>query len=169
MHVPSQGHCGFPSFPVVNWFCLFVDLWVMPFHLEDCSVFGNLVITLIPRPRTTKYGNNSFRYEAARLWNTLPSEVRNMSSFDQFKHYISDWCGVEVFLQLLWISRCAVSCLNSLLPYHIFYLHNLYLFAFYMLLLAFYILIYLIYLCLTVFNLVMFPCIYVVVGFKSFV
>jgi hypothetical protein len=55
----------------------------------------------IPRPRTTKYGKNSFRYETARLWNTLTSEVRNMSSFDQFKNYISDWCGGEVFLQLL--------------------------------------------------------------------
>ena len=30
-----------------NWFCLFVDLWVLPFPLEDCSVFGNFVITLI--------------------------------------------------------------------------------------------------------------------------
>jgi len=50
----------------------------------------------IPRPRTAKYGKqNSFRYEAARLWNTLSSEVRNMSSFDQFKNYISDWCGGE--------------------------------------------------------------------------
>ena len=44
--VPSQGHTGFPSFPVVDWFCLFVDLWVLPFPLEDCSVFGNFVITL---------------------------------------------------------------------------------------------------------------------------
>jgi hypothetical protein len=47
MLVPSQGHCGFPNFPVVDWFCLFVDLWVLPFPLEDCSVFGNFVIILI--------------------------------------------------------------------------------------------------------------------------
>jgi hypothetical protein len=47
MPVPSQGHCGFPSFPVVDWFCLFVDIWVLPFPLEDCSVFGNFVITLM--------------------------------------------------------------------------------------------------------------------------
>jgi hypothetical protein len=37
MLVPSQGHWGFPSFPVVDWFFLFVDLWVLPFPLEDCS------------------------------------------------------------------------------------------------------------------------------------
>ena len=32
------------------WFCLFVDLWVLTFPLEDCSVFGNFVITLIVKP-----------------------------------------------------------------------------------------------------------------------
>jgi hypothetical protein len=29
MPVPSQGHYGFHSFPVVDWFCLFVYLWVL--------------------------------------------------------------------------------------------------------------------------------------------
>jgi hypothetical protein len=36
-----------------NWFCLFVDLWVLPFPLKDCSVFGNFVITLINQPVST--------------------------------------------------------------------------------------------------------------------
>ena len=45
--IEDEFHFGFPSFPVVDWFCLFVDLWVLSFHLEDCSVFGNFVITLI--------------------------------------------------------------------------------------------------------------------------
>jgi hypothetical protein len=55
MPVPSQGHWGFPSFLVVDWFCLFVDLWVLPFPLEDCSVFDNFVITLIQwlNPKST--------------------------------------------------------------------------------------------------------------------
>jgi hypothetical protein len=35
------------SFPVVDWFCLFIYLWIMTFPLEDCSEFGNFVITLI--------------------------------------------------------------------------------------------------------------------------
>jgi hypothetical protein len=33
--------------PIVWHFCLFVNLWVLPFPLEVCSVFGNFVITLI--------------------------------------------------------------------------------------------------------------------------
>ena len=38
---------GFHSFLVVDWFCLFIYLWVLTFPLEDCSEFGNFVITLI--------------------------------------------------------------------------------------------------------------------------
>jgi hypothetical protein len=44
---PSQGHYDFHSFPVVEWFCLFIYLWVLTFPLLDCSEFGNFVITLI--------------------------------------------------------------------------------------------------------------------------
>jgi hypothetical protein len=47
MPVPSQGHYGFHSFPVVDRFCLFIYLWVLTFPLLDCSEFGNFVITLI--------------------------------------------------------------------------------------------------------------------------
>ena len=47
MPVPSQGQYGFHSFPVVDWFCLFIYLWVLTFPLLDCSEFGNFVITLI--------------------------------------------------------------------------------------------------------------------------
>jgi hypothetical protein len=74
-----------------------------PLFLQDLVTIKNNIYNFryilntadIPRPRTTKYGKNSFRYEAAISWNTLSSEVRNMSSFDQFKNYISDWCGGE--------------------------------------------------------------------------
>jgi hypothetical protein len=47
MPVPSKGHYGFHSFPVADWFCLFIYLWVLTFPLLDCSEFGNFVITLI--------------------------------------------------------------------------------------------------------------------------
>jgi hypothetical protein len=33
MPIPSQGHYGFHSFPVVDWFCLFIYLWVLTFPL----------------------------------------------------------------------------------------------------------------------------------------
>jgi hypothetical protein len=31
MPVPCQGHYGFHSFPIVDWFCLFIYLWVLTF------------------------------------------------------------------------------------------------------------------------------------------
>ena len=50
---------------------------------------------------------------------TLSSEVRNMSSFDQFKNYISDWCGGEkcfcssckfqAVLSHAWIVSCFIT------------------------------------------------------------
>jgi hypothetical protein len=43
----KSGSLRFPSFPVVNWFCLFMYVWVLTFPLEDCTEFGNFVITLI--------------------------------------------------------------------------------------------------------------------------
>jgi hypothetical protein len=54
MPVPSQGHYGFHSFPVVDWFCLFTYLWVLTFPLQDCSEFGNFVITLINATNGTR-------------------------------------------------------------------------------------------------------------------
>ena len=39
-----QGHYGFHSFPVVDWFCLFIYLWVLTFPLEDCSEFVYLLL-----------------------------------------------------------------------------------------------------------------------------
>jgi len=61
MPVSSQGHYGFPSFPVVDWFCLFIYLWVLTFPLEDCAEFGNFVITLINGDVNIKHHLNNIR------------------------------------------------------------------------------------------------------------
>jgi hypothetical protein len=44
------------------WFCLFIYLWVLTFPLEDCSEFGNFVITLI-----YKYWYNLNQYVGALI------------------------------------------------------------------------------------------------------
>ena len=43
MPVPNQGHCDFPNFPVVDWFCMFVDLWVFTFPFEDYPYLLNFL------------------------------------------------------------------------------------------------------------------------------
>ena len=46
MPVPSQGHYGFHSFPVVDWFCLFIDTY--GFWLSLCKIIRNSIILLLP-------------------------------------------------------------------------------------------------------------------------
>lgn len=49
--------------------------------------------TVIPQVRTTTYGLNSFRFSAAKLWNSLPEHFREISSFNQFSSVLSSWHG----------------------------------------------------------------------------
>ena len=50
-------------------------------------------LTDIPQVRTTNYGLNSFRFRAAKLWNSLPDSFRQISSFNHFKSQINSWEG----------------------------------------------------------------------------
>ena len=47
----------------------------------------------IPQPRTEKYGKKSFRYAAAKLWNSLPEIFRTATSFNQFRTLVNNWHG----------------------------------------------------------------------------
>ena len=62
---------------------------------ENSYNFRYKGIADIPRPKTTRYGKKSFSYEAAKLWNSLPNEARSLSTFGQFKNFISTWCFSE--------------------------------------------------------------------------
>jgi hypothetical protein len=57
----------------------------------------------IPRPRTTRYGKKSFSYEAAILWNSLPDQARNLSTFGTFKYCISTWCLISELFKPLFV------------------------------------------------------------------
>ena len=45
----------------------------------------------IPPVRTKRYGLNSFRYYAAKLWNELPNHFRLETNFIQFSKLINTW------------------------------------------------------------------------------
>ena len=47
----------------------------------------------LPAVKSTRYGLRSFRYEAARIWNCLPNNVRLAESFPQFKRLLHAWDG----------------------------------------------------------------------------
>lgn len=51
----------------------------------------------IPQVRTTSYGINSFRYTAAKLWNSLPQHYRDQTSYKQFQSLVSCWNGESCY------------------------------------------------------------------------
>lgn len=46
-----------------------------------------------PIYRTNTYGNNSFRYQGAKLWNLLDSNIKGIENLKQFKSELFKWDG----------------------------------------------------------------------------
>ena len=46
-----------------------------------------------PRVRTERYGKNSFRFEAVRVWNSLPNEMRTVQEYKDFVGLVRTWTG----------------------------------------------------------------------------
>ena len=44
----------------------------------------------LPKVNSTKYGIKSWRYQAARLWNTIPNNLRNIDSYRSFKRGLKE-------------------------------------------------------------------------------
>ena len=47
----------------------------------------------LPAVKSTRYGLRSFRYEAARIWNSFPNDLRLPESFPKFKRLPRAWDG----------------------------------------------------------------------------
>ena len=50
----------------------------------------------VPQVRTVKHDSRSFRSTAAKIWNSLPQHLRDISSFGVFKNQINAWSGGPV-------------------------------------------------------------------------
>ena len=48
-----------------------------------------------PRVNTTSCGLNSFTYQVAKLWNEIPSSIKDDNSLLHFKSLLSKWAGPE--------------------------------------------------------------------------
>ena len=42
----------------------------------------------LPRPKSTRFGSNSFSFQAVKHWNSLPEEARKITDFDSFRAFI---------------------------------------------------------------------------------
>ena len=48
-----------------------------------------------PKVNTTSSGLNTFTYQAAKIWNSLPSHYKEASSLSDFKQHILKWPGPD--------------------------------------------------------------------------
>ena len=48
-----------------------------------------------PNVRTIKYGLNSFRYNGAKMWNSLPINTKWAATYKHFKYLICNWDSPE--------------------------------------------------------------------------
>ena len=69
---------------------------------SNYNLRGDAILKL-PKVNSTKYGIKSWRYQAARLWNTIPSYLRNIDTYHSFKRGLKEldlvglWCLISVF------------------------------------------------------------------------
>ena len=68
---------------------------IAPDDIKDLVKNKNLIENKasLPAVKSTRYGLRSFRYEAARIRNCLPNDVRLAESFPQFKRLLHAWDG----------------------------------------------------------------------------
>ena len=64
-----------------------------------------------PKVNTTRNGLKSFRYQGAKIWNELPTSIKNTEDVSEFKYRLNEWpCPVCKFKNIK-----TVSCHNSLI------------------------------------------------------
>ena len=51
---------------------------------SNYNLCGDAILKL-PKVNSAKYGIKSWRYQAARLWNTIPNNLRNIDTYRSFK------------------------------------------------------------------------------------
>ena len=71
-----------------------------PAYLNDLLTFKNYSYSFryqktveVPQVRTVKHGSRSFRSAAAKIWNSLPQDLREISTFNFLKNQINAWSG----------------------------------------------------------------------------
>ena len=56
----------------------------------------------IPNRNTVQLGDKSIRSLGPHIWNGLPEEIKNETSYDKFKEYLNTWYGPKC-LQLVFL------------------------------------------------------------------
>ena len=64
----------------------------MPLYFHS---FISIYKHLIPKVNTTSCGLHSFKYQIAKLWNEMPSHIKEATSLYNLKSLLSKWTGPE--------------------------------------------------------------------------
>ena len=56
---------------------------------SNYNLCGDAILK-VTKVNSTKYGITSWRYQAARLWNTIPNNLRNMDGYRSFKRELKE-------------------------------------------------------------------------------
>ena len=65
--------------------------YVQHFHITVWHTGGIKLIQ--PKVNSTRNGLKSFRYQGAKIWNYLPTSVKNTEDVSEFKYRINEWPG----------------------------------------------------------------------------
>ena len=57
---------------------------------SNYNLRGDAILKL-PKVNSTKYGMKLWRYQAARLWNTIPNNLRNIDGYRSFKRGLKEF------------------------------------------------------------------------------
>ena len=64
----------------------------LQFNTKCCKqIDKNTNTFLLPRVHTVNYGTETVRYRGQRLWRSLPQEIKDAGSVQQFKNKIKFW------------------------------------------------------------------------------
>ena len=55
------------------------------YNMRNCSYFA------MPRPKTVNHGLESLSYIGSKLWDCIPSHMKEIDSMNEFKHVIRTW------------------------------------------------------------------------------
>ena len=56
---------------------------------SNYNLHGDAILKL-PKVNSTEYGIKSWRYQASRLWNTIPNNLRNIDSYRRFERGLEE-------------------------------------------------------------------------------
>ena len=82
----------------------------------------------LPQVNTITHGINSFQYQALKLWNSLPDEIKIAENVNEFKNNIKNWkprcsCGGCILCKLHLVQflylQMVMLIVTLLHPYHI--------------------------------------------------